>query len=56
MAADDAQPPPGAKQAPAIKPVPTKRGYYSRHGSKDDAPQARQDSSVLSSWFGSGKR
>jgi hypothetical protein len=56
VAADDAQPPPGAKQAPAIKPVPTKRGYYSRHGSKDDAPQTRQDSSVLSTWFASGKR
>jgi hypothetical protein len=56
MGADESQPPSGAKQAPAIKQAPTKRGYYSRHGSKDDAPQAKQDPSVLSAWFGSSRR
>jgi hypothetical protein len=60
MAADEAQPPPaGAKAAPAIKPMPVKRGYYTRHAKKDDAPPPpsppKQDSSVLSSWFGANK-
>jgi hypothetical protein len=49
VAADDV--PPGA--APVIKAVPVKRG--SKHAKKEDAPPAKQDSSTLSSWFGSNK-
>ena len=54
VAADDA--PTGANAAPVIKAVPVKRGYYPKHAKKEDAPApAKQDSSVLSSWFGSNK-
>ena len=53
MAADD--PPAGAKDTPAIKPVPVKRGNNSKHTKKDDTPAPKQDASALSSWFGSGK-
>jgi len=53
MAADDALP--GAKGSPAIKPVPVKRGYYPKHSKKDDTPVPKQDSSMLSSWFGTSK-
>jgi len=54
VAADDA--PPGANAAPVIRAVPVKRSYYPKHAKKDDAPPpAKQDSSVLSSWFGSNK-
>jgi hypothetical protein len=49
VAADDV--PPGA--APVIKAVPVKRG--SKHAKKEDAPPPKQDSSALSSWFGSSK-
>jgi hypothetical protein len=51
MAADGL--PPGA--APVIKAVPVKRGNYPKHAKKEDAPPAKQDSSALSSWFGSNK-
>ena len=54
MAADEAPSLPGAKGAPTIKPVPTKRGYYPKHAKKDDLPKA--ESSSLSSWFSGSKR
>ena len=55
MAADD--PPAGAKDPSAIKPVPAKRGNNSKHAKKDEPPPAppKQDTPPLSSWFGSGK-
>ena len=54
MAADDVAP--AAKGAPAIKPVPVKRGYYPKRGKKEDTPAPKQDSSTLSTWFSASKR